>query len=92
MAKKLAVNELVVVVVGLAVSQTKIAICTTKSIKPMSYSRVVLYIRDHEGLDFLTKNITQNQLNNTFLAPWQHWLGINKPKSAFIYYNLKHIQ
>ena len=31
---------------------------------------------------FLAKHITQNQLHNTVLAPWQYWLGITKPQSA----------
>ena len=25
----------------------------------------------------------KNQLHNSILAPWQYWLGITKPKSAF---------
>ena len=41
------------------------------------YSKIVLYIRDRF---FLVKKI---QLHNTFMVPWQNWLGITKPKSAF---------
>ena len=40
-------------------------------------------IRDHEGLRYLTKTLTRNQPHNTFMLPWQYWLGITKLKSAF---------
>ena len=45
---------------------------------PISYSMVVLYIRDHEDLYFLTKKLTRNQPHNTFMVPWQYWLGITQ--------------
>ena len=45
---------------------------------------IILYIRDHGGLGLSgQKKITKNQLHNTILEPWQYWLGITKPKSAF---------
>ena len=45
---------------------------------------IVLYIRDHRGLGLSGQNkTTKNQLHNTILVPWQYWLGITKPKSAF---------
>ena len=45
---------------------------------------VVLYIRDHGGMGFSgQKKSHKNQLHNTILVPWQYWVGISKPKSAF---------
>ena len=51
----------------------------------LSYSTVVLYIRDYGDLGFPSqiRNSPKNQLHNSILAPWQYWLGIAKPKSAF---------
>ena len=46
----------------------------------LSYSTVVLYI----GIgDFGPKLSPQNQLDICFLALWEYWLGLAKPKSVF---------
>ena len=50
----------------------------------ISYSTVVLHIRDHGDLGFPSQKKTpKNLLHNSILAPWQYWLGKTKPKSAF---------
>ena len=50
------------------------------AIQGLSYSMIVLYIRDHDGL---ATNVTQNQPHNTFIVHWQYWCGISKPKSIY---------
>ena len=47
------------------------------------YSTVVVYIRSYGGLGLSAQKLTKNLLHNTILVPWQYWLGITKPKSAF---------
>ena len=47
----------------------------------MSYSMVVLYIRDHGGLGFSDQQY-HPKTSFTIPAPWQYWLGITKPDSA----------
>jgi len=54
----------------------------------LSYSTVVLY-RDHEGLGIFSgpKLSPQNQLDICFLALWEYWLGLAKPKNACLQIN-----
>ena len=47
----------------------------------VSYRMIVLYIRERGGSGFYGQN--NHQLHKTILTPWQYWLGITKPKSAF---------
>ena len=48
----------------------------------VSYSTIVLYGRDDEGVVHEEKS-TQHHLQQSFTAISQYWSGINKPKCAF---------
>ena len=50
----------------------------------ISYSTIVLYSRDDEGVGVVQEEkSTQNHLQKSFTAISQYWSGINKPKYVF---------
>ena len=50
----------------------------------LSYSTVVLYSRDHEGVGIAPgKILIRNHTQKSFTATWHYWSGIIKPKGAF---------
>jgi len=57
-----------------------------ETVSPMlehiSYSTIVLYSRDHQGLGMAHKNITQKLASLLSQMMWQHWLGKTKPKKS----------
>ena len=56
----------------------------TLRICQMSYSTIVLYSRDDEGVGVVHKEkSTQNHLQKSFTVISQYWSGINKPKCVF---------
>jgi len=60
----------------------QIAAPTGKTIA--SYSTIVLYRRDHQGLGMAHKEISpQNQPQFSHTTMWQYWLGKTKPKKVF---------
>jgi len=49
----------------------------------LSYSTVVLYIGIMKVWGFWFELSPQNQLDICFLALWEYWLGLPKPKNVF---------
>jgi len=50
----------------------------------LSYSKIVLYSRDDQGWwTWSTKKSTLAHLQESFMATWQYWSGINKPECVF---------
>jgi len=48
-------------------------------ISTVSYSTIVLYSRDHQGLGVAHKKISpKNQPHFSHMTMWQHWLGAQK--------------
>jgi len=51
----------------------------------LSYSTIVLYSRDHQGLGVAHKLLSsKNQPHFSHMMMWQYWLGKTKPKSLQI--------